>query len=104
MQDPAARENTTTEHPMNAEQSSSESTGRAGPTSAPVPAAEVPDSSGTRPLLPRGLLIIVGIASAPVAAAGLRAFSDVVAPVFLGLVLSITVQPLRRLPARHGLP
>ena len=90
---------------MNAEQSSaSEPTGRAGRTSAPVPAAEVPDSSGTRPLLPRGLLIIVGIASALVAALGLRAFSDVVAPVFLGLVLSITVQPLRRLPARHGLP
>jgi AI-2 transport protein TqsA len=50
------------------------------------------------------MMIIVGIAAALVAAVGLRAFSDVVAPVFLGLVLSITVQPLRRLPARHGLP
>jgi AI-2 transport protein TqsA len=90
---------------MNAEQSSaSESAGRAGRTSAPVPAAEMPHWSGTRPLLPRGILIIVGIAAALVAAVGLRAFSDVVAPVFLGLVLSITVQPLRRLPARHGLP
>ena len=91
---------------MNAAQSSaSESTGRGGGTSSPVSAAGVvPDSSGTRPLLPRGMMIIVGIAAALVAAVGLRAFSDVVAPVFLGLVLSITVQPLRRLPARHGLP
>jgi len=49
-------------------------------------------------------LIIGGVAAALVAALGLRAFSDVVSPVFLGLVLSITVQPLRRLPARRGLP
>jgi AI-2 transport protein TqsA len=58
----------------------------------------------SQPLLPRGLLIILGIAGALVAALGVRAFSDVFAPVFLGLVLSITVQPLRRLPARRGLP
>src|SRR4051794_19504546 len=57
-----------------------------------------------RSLLPRGLLIIVGIAAFLVAALGVRAFSDVIGPVFLGLVLSITVQPLRRLPHRHGLP
>jgi AI-2 transport protein TqsA len=57
-----------------------------------------------RPLLPRGLLIILGIAGTLVAALGVRAFSDVFAPVFLGLVLSVTVQPLRRLPARRGLP
>jgi AI-2 transport protein TqsA len=58
----------------------------------------------SQPLLPRGLLIILGIAGALVAALGVRAFSDVFAPVFLGVVLSITVQPLRRLPARRGLP
>lgn len=67
-------------------------------------AADGPEPPGMRPLLPRGLSIVVGIAAALVAAVGLRAFSDVVAPVFLGLVLSITVQPLRRLPARHRLP
>ena len=49
-----------------------------------------------RPLLPRGLLIILGIAGALVAALGVRAFSSVLAPVFLGLVLSNTVQPFRR--------
>ena len=53
---------------------------------------------------PRGLMIAIGIAAVLVAALGIRAFDDVFAPVFLGLVLSITVQPLRRLPVRHGLP
>jgi predicted PurR-regulated permease PerM len=61
--------------------------------------------AGPPPLLvSRGLLIAVGLAAVLVAALGLRAFASVVAPVFLALVLSITVQPLRRLPARHGLP
>ena len=62
------------------------------------------DDNVARPLLPRGLLIILGIAGALVAALSVREFADVLAPVFLGLVLSITVQPLRRLPARRGLP
>ena len=62
------------------------------------------ESSLTRPLLPRGLMIVIGVAAVLVAALGLRAFSGVVAPVFLALVLSITVQPLRRWPVRHRLP
>jgi predicted PurR-regulated permease PerM len=62
------------------------------------------EPANVRPVLPRGVVIIVGIAAALGAALGVQAFSDVVAPIFLGLVLSITVQPLRRLPARHGLP
>ncbi|MET0693395.1 MAG: AI-2E family transporter [Propionibacteriaceae bacterium] len=57
-----------------------------------------------RPVLPRGLTIVIGVAAVLVAALGLRAFADIVAPLFLALVLSITVQPLRRLPVRHGLP
>jgi AI-2 transport protein TqsA len=64
-------------------------------------AVAVPSS---RPVLPRGLLMVIGVAAALVAAAGLQAFAGVVAPVFLAVVLSITVQPLRRLPVRHGLP
>ncbi len=65
------------------------------------PDAEAPP---IRPALPRGLMIAVGVAAVLVAALGLQAFAEVVAPVFLALVLSITVQPLRRLPVRHGLP
>jgi AI-2 transport protein TqsA len=57
-----------------------------------------------RPVLPRGLMIAIGVAAVLVAALGLQAFAVVVGPVFLGLVLSITVQPLRRWPVRHGLP
>lgn len=53
---------------------------------------------------PRGLLIVVGVAAVLVTALGLRAFASVVAPVFLAVVLAVTVQPLRRLPGRRGLP
>lgn len=53
---------------------------------------------------PRGLLIVVGVAAVLVTALGLRAFASVVAPVFLAVVLAVTVQPLRHLPARRGLP
>ncbi len=49
-------------------------------------------------------MIAIGVAAVLVAALGLQAFAGVVGPVFLALVLSITVQPLRRLPVRHGLP
>ena len=72
--------------------------------SADVPSARDRDAAPQQPVLSRGLLIAIGLAAVLVAALGLRAFADVVAPVFLALVLSITVQPLRRLPVRHGLP
>jgi AI-2 transport protein TqsA len=89
---------------MNAAESSDSEPGQTiGHLSGPTRPADLLEVLAARPLLPRGLLIIGGIAAALVAALGLRAFSDVIAPVFLGLVLSITVQPLRRLPARHGL-
>jgi len=57
-----------------------------------------------QPALPRGLIILLGIASALVAALGMRQFSGILGPVFLALVLSITVHPVRRLADRHGLP
>ena len=72
--------------------------------SADVPRARDGAAAPLQPSLSRGLLIAVGLAAVLVAALGLRAFASVVAPVFLALVLSITVQPLRRLPTRHGLP
>jgi len=54
--------------------------------------------------LPRGLLLIVGIAAALVAALGLKAFTDVVGPLFLAVVLSIVVHPVRRISHRFHLP
>jgi predicted PurR-regulated permease PerM len=49
-------------------------------------------------------MIAIGVAAVLLAALGLRSFAEVIGPVFLGLVLSIVVQPLRRFPVRHGLP
>jgi predicted PurR-regulated permease PerM len=72
-------------------------------TTAGGPAARGPEPA-TPPVLSRGLLLAIEVAAVLLAALGLRAFAGVVAPVFLALVLSITVQPLRRLPTRHGLP
>src|SRR5512145_3094697 len=56
------------------------------------------------PLLPRGVLIIVGLAATMVLAIGLHRLADVVAPTFLALVLTITAAPIRTLLVRRGLP
>jgi AI-2 transport protein TqsA len=54
--------------------------------------------------LPRGLIILLGVAAALAVALGLREFSKILGPVFLALVLSITVHPVRRLADRYHLP
>src|SRR6188472_2208440 len=52
---------------------------------------------GTYPWgLPRGLIILLGLAAALVAAHGMREFKAILGPVFLALVLSIAVHPVRR--------
>ena len=45
--------------------------------------------------LPRGLLIMLGLAAVTVTIGGIKAVSDIAAPAFLALVLSIAVHPLR---------
>ena len=57
-----------------------------------------------RPVFPRGLIILLGMAAALIVALGMREFSNILGPVFLALVLSIAVHPLRRLAARYHLP
>jgi len=57
-----------------------------------------------RPAFPRGLIILLGIAAALVVALGMRQFANILGPVFLALVLSIAVHPVRRLAARYHLP
>jgi AI-2 transport protein TqsA len=57
-----------------------------------------------RPALPRGLIILLGVAAALVAALGMRQFSSILGPVFLALVLSIAVHPVRRWADSHRLP
>jgi AI-2 transport protein TqsA len=54
--------------------------------------------------LPRGLIILLGVAAALGAALGLREFSKILGPVFLALVLSIAVHPVRRFADRRRLP
>ncbi|HJV14145.1 MAG TPA: hypothetical protein VJ625_09665, partial [Propionibacteriaceae bacterium] len=54
--------------------------------------------------MPRGLIILWGLAAALVAALGMREFNQILGPVFLALVLSIAVHPVRRLADRFGLP
>lgn len=46
--------------------------------------------------LPRGLSILVGLAAALVVVFGLRAMQDLVGPIFLALVLTVVMHPLRR--------
>jgi AI-2 transport protein TqsA len=54
--------------------------------------------------LPRGLIILLGVAAALVAALGMREFSKILGPVFLALVLSIAVHPVRRFADRRHWP
>jgi AI-2 transport protein TqsA len=54
--------------------------------------------------LPRGLIIVLGLAGAVVVAAGIHQVPDILGPVFLALVLTVTVDPIRGLMIRHGAP
>lgn len=55
-------------------------------------------------LLPRGLLILLGLAAATIATLGFKAIAGIIAPTFLALVLVICVQPLRSWMLKKGLP
>jgi AI-2 transport protein TqsA len=46
--------------------------------------------------LPRGLSILVGLAASLIIIFGLRAMQDLVGPIFLALVLTVVMHPLRR--------
>jgi AI-2 transport protein TqsA len=54
--------------------------------------------------LPRGLLILLGLAATTVTIAGMKAAAGILAPAFLALMLAIVVDPLRGALARRGLP
>ena len=61
-------------------------------------------SAPDRELLPRGLLILLGLASATIATSGMKAIAGIIAPTMLALVLVICVQPLRRWLVARGAP
>lgn len=82
----------------------------AGPTTSAAPIAPH-GSPAERPKpvlpisrynLPRGLIIILGIAAIVVTVAGMRAIPNIIGPVFLALVLTITVNPIRGWMISHG--
>jgi predicted PurR-regulated permease PerM len=54
--------------------------------------------------LPRGLLILLGLAAATVAVGGMKALSGLIAPTFMGIVLVLTVAPARGWVERRGAP
>jgi AI-2 transport protein TqsA len=55
-------------------------------------------------LLPRGLLIVLGLAATVVVVAGMKATASLLAPFFLALVLTIAVHPVGVALRRRGLP
>ncbi|MFV0535275.1 MAG: AI-2E family transporter [Cumulibacter sp.] len=61
---------------------------------------EPPDQFG----LPRGIIILLGLASVVVVVFGMREVADILAPIFLALALTITVYPLRVWLQRLGVP
>jgi predicted PurR-regulated permease PerM len=72
-------------------------TRKPAPTASDAATATLPSYA-----LPRATVILLGLAGAVVAAFGLWATRGVVAPVFLALVLTICVHPLRRGLERRG--
>jgi AI-2 transport protein TqsA len=76
----------------------------------PVPAAEAPAGASRWPAadgawpLPRAVLVLLGMAGAVVAAAGLRSAAGIVGPAFLALTIAITIHPLLAWLRRRHLP
>ncbi|MFL6131376.1 MAG: AI-2E family transporter [Nocardioidaceae bacterium] len=62
------------------------------------------DASASSSTVPRTLVVLLGGAAAVIIVAGLRSSSELVAPAFLALVLTICAHPLRRWLARYRVP
>jgi AI-2 transport protein TqsA len=56
------------------------------------------------PTLPRGVIVLLGLAAAVVSVGGMRAIADLLGPVFLALMLTVTVSPLTSWLRRHRTP
>ncbi|GAB1642211.1 AI-2E family transporter [Krasilnikovia sp. MM14-A1259] len=54
--------------------------------------------------LPRGVIVLLGLAGTVVAVAGMREVSDIIGPVFLALMLTVTASPLSTWLRRRGAP
>jgi AI-2 transport protein TqsA len=65
-----------------------------GPASEPAP----------RPSIPRATTILLALGGATVAAFGIAAIQGIFTPVFMALVITICLHPIRRWMQRHGVP
>ncbi len=64
---------------------------------------EVPTPDSTpRPIVPRGVIILLALATGVIVLFGMRAIQDILAPIFMALVLTICVYPLRIALERRG--
>jgi predicted PurR-regulated permease PerM len=62
------------------------------------------DGTVTRNILPRGLIILLGLASLVVVLAGARSIAWLIGPVFLALILVIALAPVQTWMRRRGWP
>ncbi len=63
-----------------------------------------PGRSSASSALPRGLILVLGLAAGVVIVAGMRAIPGIIGPVFTAVVLMITVDPVRTYLLRKGAP
>ena len=71
----------------------------------PPAGAPAPDRPrGDRPVLPRGLVIALGAASAVLILAGIRSVAWLIGPVFLALMIVIAIAPVQNALLRRGWP
>jgi predicted PurR-regulated permease PerM len=61
-------------------------------------------ASGEPAGLPRGAVVLLSTACAVVTVAGIRGIADLLGPVLLALMLTVTVSPLTQWLRRHGVP
>lgn len=66
--------------------------------------ARVPRPAAGQWAIPRGLIVLLVAAATVVAVTGAKAFSGVLGPVFLALMLAIAVQPIQQWMQRRGRP
>src|SRR3954452_9170992 len=62
------------------------------------------DGSLRSPMVPRTLVVLLGGAATVIIVAGLRSISELIAPAFLALVLTICAHPLRGWLVGHRIP
>src|SRR6185312_690845 len=77
--------------------------GRVADSNAPVTEPATPASMRVRiAALPRGVVILVGMAAAVVTLGGLRQVRGIAAPIFMALCLTVTLYPVRSWLIRKG--